>query len=371
MPTRFIARDAVHDWSEYEGGLIRSPLTSRLLGPVLQGWVEGKYLPLQVPWLAGLWEFRDAGVEKHLERFEGMIGSQALSDLIVDSFRRSSSREASNQSQSFMAEFLAAEELVRAHGSVKKATSYVDWEANGMRVSVKAALGSDFNYERLRNALFGMVLIEENQILRRWGHIRLQGLMGATHRFMGLVLDFMEEDLASRLESVAAAEHVDEELSPCSWCRPSKREPAAKDVQLWIALSRLPGCISVTLETKGSSGQTASSLRISFRRAQPDTLEITTELDEADTPVMPVEQLQALRYKIEEKVALMIEAFKKAPDGFVGWLDLPVHPLHEAYALSCDAFGSMIREAVGQPGFPVQVYVRGGFDLKRPQLLRF
>ena len=371
MPLRFVRLDAVHDWSQYENALSQRPLTRRYLGSTLRGWVEAQHMPLQVPWIAGMLEFGDAGVEHHLEQFESIIGSQALSELLADLFPKSSSREAGIQIQSFLAELIAARELQKASGAVKKAFRYADWEANGKRISVKTCLGPDFNYERLRNCLLGMMLVEENQTLRDCAHICLLGLVRANYTFMRSGLDFLEADFVTQLGTAVDNGSRSEGTSPpreaclTDGSRDSGHERLR--VNLVQARKHTTGPLIWNVDCKQAEGE----LTVRLTRTRGDMIEIGTELDESDSPRMPREHSRALRAKIEENVGKMAKAFEQAPDGFQGWLDLPIHPLYEKYAAASPEFTSMVRAAIGQPGFPVAACIRGGFELSKPLILRF
>lgn len=371
MPEKLFSREAVHDWSHYESGLAQSPLTSHYLGASLCNWVQGtKHTPLQVPWLAGLLEFGNAGIEKFLQSFEQAIGELALRELVQDLFRESSPREASNQIQSFYAEFVAAEHLRKMHGTVNKVVKYADWEANGVFVSVKAILGSDFNYELMRNLLLGMVLVDENQILRDWGSIHLHDLAGADYRFMRYVLDFLEEELIPHLKNISTADLMGPKRLQWTDVRPFDEANSAKTEKLCISLSSCQNSITARFEAERTDKRLLSKVSLQFVRTKGDMIEIGTQLDASSSFFMPADHLLALSRKITEKVGQMATAFERRPTGFQGWLDLPIHPHYEKYAATSHDFRAMLRRAVGEPAFSIDVCLRGGFDLASPQIFR-
>ncbi len=371
MPEKLFRCKAVYDWSKYEGELAKSPLTSRYLSSSLRNWVqEAKYTPLQVPWLAALLEFGDVGIEGHLQNFEQAIGEQALEELVADLFRESSPREASREINSFYAEYAAAEYIRTTHGAVKKVISSGDWEADGVLFSVKAVLGSDFNYELMRNLLLGMVLVEENQVLRDWSSMHIDDLVGADYRFIKRVLDFLEDELLPRLESVSAADLAGPMRSLWKEVRPFSEKKDDGREELCVSLSCCQNAIIARIEAAGSDKQLLSSASLRFGRAKDDIVEIGTELDGASSPYMSSAHLRALSRKITEKVALMTIAFERQPSNFQGWLDLPIHPHYERFASTSSEFRQMLRTSVGEPGFPIYLCLRGGFDLARTQVLR-
>jgi hypothetical protein len=364
MPDRLIPQSSVHDWARYETGLVRSPLTASYLGDILRKWVQSTPCnPLQVPWLAGLVEFDDAGIEPFLQRFEKEIGQSSLRDLIQDLFREPCSSQASRQIQSFYAEYVAAEYLQKTYGGVTKAREYVDLEVDGFGVSVKAVLGADFNYELLRNLLLGLLLVKENKILRDFGRIVLRDLAGANYAFLKYICAFMETDLMPLLERAAALMSVAATYPTVTEVRPLPSSDVNKQREIELSHRGDDGAITVQLALLKTTEVPTRTLSMVFERSTDGMIEVSTELDSSNSFAMSGSSELALANKIDEKIGKMCLARTHYQRSFKGWLDLAIHPLHERYVSGSIDFNKRLVKAVGATGFPVYLCVRGGFAL--------
>jgi len=379
LPEEPFSEDAVRDWSTYEGNLSRTPLARKYLRGILKAWIENPKIdnPLAIPWLRSLARGGLLTVERYLSDFESDVGQANLAALIPDLFPPNESiLHTLRRPSSLYGEIATYRELRKLGAeSIKKIKSNGDWLADGHTVSVKTILDLDSNYQLIESAFEGLGWRAENPMIRRTKEFRAYNGTGLDNRFMTQILDFLHSDLEGLLSQLNVMTpyprwfYAQMELmrDPATAATGEKR-------RFRVRASRFKGSeIHIELRGIGDSPPSVEArqlqLKLLLRHDTSTELWISNDFD-AWSESGQGDFGKLLNWIRNRLNALSAQSAKGVNARFVGWVNVTVHPSHQAgIALDPNAIGNAVRDLIEDLNFPAVVCLYGGFELAHPLVL--
>ena len=261
--------------------------------------------------------------------------------------------------------------------NVEKLTTWGDWRADGLTISVKTILDIDRNYQVIEDVAEGLACLEEYPMVRATSHFRVFNGVGLDDRCMAKVLDFLHADLEEILE------HLVSGMGHPRWAYSSVEALRIPEVAgtnergrfLVKATRHNHREVLVELEDIGVGESPKRQHRIKFEieLRQDASHEFATSNDFNAWSGEPEIDREKLGRQIAGKLNT-IEMKNKGKDisGFAAWINIEVHPsLQPGIAGHPERLRDLISKLVKGVGFPVLVYIYGGFELAKPVLFQF
>lgn len=380
LPEKPIPLRAARDWANYEKNLGTTPLVRRYLLEILKGWVESPKIPnpLALPWVRTLVNGDLGFLEKILSGFEGGLGEPNLSTLIPDLLLPNEPLQHTHRRLSALFGEVMTFRKLRELGAenVEKLTTWGDWRADGLTISVKTILGIDQNYQLIEDVAEGLAYLEEYPMVRATSHFRVFNGVGLDDRFMAKVLDFLHSDLEEILEHlVSGMGHPRWAYSNVEALRDPDMAGTNEKGRFLVKGFRHHKEVFVELKDVGVGEPPEQEHRVKFEieLRQDASHGFATSNDFNAWSGEPEIDREKLGRQIAENLS-KIERKNKGKDisEFAAWINIEAHPsLQPGIAGHPERITALISELVGGVNFPVLVYIYGGFELAEPMLLRF
>lgn len=381
LPEKPIPLRVACDWSSYERNLGKAPLVRKYVLEILKAWVENPkiYNPLALPWVRALVNGDLGFLEKILSDFEGDMGESNLSMLIPDLLPTNAPLQHTYGCLFSLAGEVTTFRKLRELGAenIEKLTTWGDWRADGLTISVKTIRDIDRNYQLIEDVVEGLACLEEYPMVRATNHFRVFNGEGLDARFMAKVLDFLHGDLEEILEHlVSGMGHPRWAYSTVEALRdPDVAGTNEKGRFLVKATRHNHREVLVALEDIGVGEPPKQQHRIEFESElrQDASHEFATSNDFNAWSGEPEIDREKLGRQIAGKLNT-IEMKNKGKDvsGFAAWINIEAHPsLQPGIAGHPERIRALISELVEGVDFPVLVYIYGGFELAKPVLLLF
>jgi hypothetical protein len=381
LPEKPIPLRVARDWANYEKNLGATPLVRKHLLEILKGWVENPKIhnPLALPWLRILIDGDLGFLEQILVEFESNMGESNLSKLLPDLLPTSAPLQHTHRCLSALfGEIMTFRKLQELGAeNVEKLTTWGDWHADGLTVSVKTILDIDGNHQLIEDVVEGLACLEEYPMVRATNRFRVFNGDGLDDRFMAKVLDFLHADLEETLE------HLVSGMGHPRWVYSSVEALRIPEVAgtnergrfLVKATRHNHREILVALKDIGVGESPEQQHRIEFgiKLRQDVSHEFATSNDFNAWSGEPEIDREKLRLQIAGKLNT-IERKNKGKDvsGFAAWINIEAHPsLQPGIAGHPERIRVLIAKLVEGVDFPVLVYIYGGFELAEPVLLQF
>ncbi|MFC2106060.1 hypothetical protein ACFLS0_04850 [Candidatus Bipolaricaulota bacterium] len=381
LPEKPIPLRVARDWSSYKKNLDATPLVRKHLLGILKGWVENPKIqnPLALPWLRHLIDGDLRSLEKHLAEFENYMGESNLSKLIPDLLPVGAPLQHTHRSLSALFGEVMTFRKLRELGAenVAKLTTWGDWQADELTVSVKTILDIDSNYKLIEDVVEGLGCLEEYPAMRATSHFRIFNGNGLDDRFLAKVLDFLHVDLEETLQYLVSgmgypkwvycsveALRIPEVAGTNEKGRLRANATRHNGKQILIALEDIRG---------GESPEQRHRIEFKIKLRQGVSYEFSANNDFNAWSGEPEIDRQKLRRQIVGKLeTVAIKNKGKDISGFAAWINIEAHPsLESGIAGHPGRIKALISELVEEVKFPVLVYIYGGFELKKPLLLKF
>jgi len=380
LPEKPISLRAARDWANYEKNLGTTPLVREYLLEILKGWVESPKIPnpLALPWVRALVNDDLGLLEQILVEFESSIGDSNLSKLIPDLLRPNEPLQHTHRCLSALFGEVMTFRKLKELGAenVEKLTTWGDWRADGLTISVKTILDIDRNYQVIEDVAEGLACLEECPMVRATSHFRVFNGVGLDDRFMAKVLDFLHADLEEILE------HLVSGMGHPRWAYSSVEALRDPDVagtnekgRFLVKGLRHHKKVFVELENIGVGESPRQEHRIKFEieLRQDVSHDFSTSNDFNAWSGEPEIDREKLGRQIAEKLGkIKTKNIGKDTTRFAAWINIEAHPsLQPGIARHPERIRAHISELVEGVDFPVLVYIYGGFELAKPVLLMF
>jgi len=380
LPEKPIPLRAARDWANYEKNLGTTPLVREYLLEILKGWVESPKIPnpLALPWVRALVNGDLGLLEQILVEFESSIGDSNLSKLIPDLLRPNEPLQHTHRCLSALFGEVMTFRKLKELGAenVEKLTTWGDWRADGLTISVKTILDIDRNYQVIEDVAEGLACLEEYPMVRATSHFRVFNGVGLDDRFMAKVLDFLHADLEEILEHlVSGMGHPRWAYSSVEALRDPDMAGTNEKGRFLVKGFRRHKKVIAELEDVGVGEPPKQEHRIKFEieLRQDASHEFATSNDFNAWSGEPEIDREKLGRQIAGKLNT-IEMKNKGKDisRFAAWINIEAHPsLQPGIAGHPERIRALISEFVEGVDFPVLVYIYGGFELAKPVLLLF
>ena len=380
LPEKPIPLRAARDWANYERNLGTTPLVREYLLEILKSWVESTRIPnpLALPWVRALVNGDLGFLEKILSDFEGNMGESNLSTLIPDLLRRNEPLQHTHRRLSALFGEVMTFRKLRELGAenVEKLTTWGDWRADELTISVKTILDIDRNYRLIEDVAEGLAYLEEYPLVRATSHFRVFNGDGLDDRFMAKVLDFLHSDLEEMLEHlVTGMGHPRWAYSKGEALRDPDMAGTNEKGRFRVKGFRHLDEVTVELEDigVGESPEQEHGIKFKMELRQDASHGFATSNDFNAWSGEPEIDREKLGRKIAGGLS-KIERKNKGKDisQFAAWINIEAHPsLQAGIAGHPEKIRALISELVEGVNFPVLVYIYGGFELAEPMLLQF
>jgi hypothetical protein len=381
LPEKGIPLRVARDWATYERKLATTPLVHKYVGEILKGWVENPRIqnPLALPWLRILIDGNLSFLEQILVEFESDMGESNLSRLIPDLLPTSAPLQHTSRCLSALfGEVMTFRKLKELGATdIKKLTTWGDWQANGLTISVKSILDIDKNYELIEDVVEGLACLEEYPMVRATNHFWVFHGEGLDDKFIEKILGFLHSDLEELLT------HLVSGMGYPRWAYSSvealRIPEVAKNSErgrfLVKATRHNHKEILVVLEDIGVGDSPEQQHRVELKlELRPNAShEFATSNDFNAWSGEPDVDQEKLGRQIASKLNTL-KAKNKGKDTteFAAWINIEAHPsLQPGIAGHPERIRDLVSELLEGISFPVFVYIYGGFELAKPLLLRF
>jgi len=381
LPEKAIPLRVAHDWANYGRRLATTPLVHKYVGEILKGWVENPRIqnPLALTWLRILIDGDLCFLEEILVEFESDMGESNLSRLIPDLLPTSAPLQHTHRCLSALfgevMTFRKLKELGVA--DIKKLTTWGDWQADGVTISVKTILDIDENYKLIEDAIEGLACLEEYPMVRGMNRFRVFHGEGLDDRFIEKILGFLHSDLEELLTHLVSGMGYPQWVySTVEALRIPEVAGSGERGRFLVKATRHNcGEILVVLEDIGVGDSPEQQHRVEFKlELRPNgSHEFATSNDFNAWSGEPDVDQEKLGQQIASKLNTL-KAKNKGKDTteFAAWINIEAHPsLQPGIAGHPERIRDLVSELVEGINFPVFVYIYGGFELARPLLLRF
>jgi hypothetical protein len=380
LPEKPISLRAARDWANYEKNLGTTPLVREYLLEILKGWVESPKIPnpLALPWVRALVNGDLGLLEQILVEFESSIGDSNLSKLIPDLLRPNEPLQHTHRCLSALFGEVMTFRKLKELGAenVEKLTTWGDWRADGLTISVKTILDIDRNYQVIEDVAEGLACLEEYPMVRATSHFRVFNGVGLDDRFMAKVLDFLHADLEEILEHlVSGMGHPRWAYSSVEALRDPDMAGTNEKGRFLVKGFRRHKKVIAELEDVGVGEPPKQEHRIKFEieLRQDASHDFSTSNDFNAWSGEPEIDREKLGRQIADKLGTIeTKNIGKDTTRFAAWINIEAHPsLQPGIAGHPERIRALISELVEGVDFPVLVYIYGGFELAKPVLLLF
>lgn len=380
LPEKPIPLRVARDWANYEKRLGTTPLVRKYLLEILKGWVENPKIqnPLALPWLRILIDGDLGSLEQFLVEFESSMGESNLSRLIPDLLPTSAPLQHTHRSLSALfGEVMTFRKLSELGAeNVEKLTTWGDWHADGLTISVKTILDIDRNYQLIEDVVEGLGYLEEYPMVRSTNHFRVFNGDGLYDRFVAKILGFLHSDLEEMLEYlVSGMGHPKWAYSKVEALRDPDVAGTNEKGRFLVKGLRHHKKVFVELEDIGVGESPRQEHRIKFKieLRQDVSHDFSTSNDFNAWSGEPEIDREKLGRQIADKLGTIeTKNIGKDTTRFAAWINIVAHPsLQPGIAGHPERIRGLLSEFVKGVDFPVLVYIYGGFELAKPILLQF
>jgi len=380
LPEKPIPLRVARDWANYEKRLGTTPLVRKYLLEILKGWVENPKIqnPLALPWLRILIDGDLGSLEQFLVEFESSMGESNLSRLIPDLLPTSAPLQHTHRSLSALfGEVMTFRKLSELGAeNVEKLTTWGDWHADGLTISVKTILDIDRNYQLIEDVVEGLGYLEEYPMVRSINHFRVFNGDGLDDRFVAKILGFLHSDLEEMLEYlVSGMGHPKWAYSKVEALRDPDVAGTNEKGRFLVKGLRHHKKVFVELEDIGVGESPRQEHRIKFKieLRQDVSHDFSTSNDFNAWSGEPEIDREKLGRQIADKLGTIeTKNIGKDTTRFAAWINIVAHPsLQPGIAGHPERIRGLLSEFVKGVDFPVLVYIYGGFELAKPILLQF
>ena len=380
LPEKPIPLRVARDWANYEKRLGTTPLVRKYLLEILKGWVENPKIqnPLALPWLRILIDGDLGSLEQFLVEFESSMGESNLSRLIPDLLPTSAPLQHTHRSLSALfGEVMTFRKLSELGAeNVEKLTTWGDWHADGLTISVKTILDIDRNYQLIEDVVEGLGYLEEYPMVRSTNHFRVFNGDGLDDRFVAKILGFLHSDLEEMLEHlVSGMGHPRWAYSKVEALRDPDVAGTNEKGRFLVKGLRHHKKVFVELEDIGVGESPRQEHRIKFEieLRQDVSHDFSTSNDFNAWSGEPEIDREKLGRQIADKLGTIeTKNIGKDTTRFAAWINIVAHPsLQPGIAGHPERIRGLLSEFVKGVDFPVLVYIYGGFELAKPILLQF
>ncbi len=260
--------------------------------------------------------------------------------------------------------------------NVEKLTTWGDWHADGLTISVKTILDIDRNYQLIEDVVEGLGYLEEYPIVRSTNHFRVFNGDGLDDRFVAKILGFLHSDLEEMLEHlVSGMGHPRWAYSKVEALRDPDVAGTNEKGRFLVKGLRHHKEVFVELEDigVGESPKQEHCIKLKIELRQDVSHDFATSNDFNAWSGEPEIDREKLGRQIADKLGTIeTKNIGKDTTRFAAWINIVAHPsLQPGIAGHPERIRGLLSEFVEGVDFPVLVYIYGGFELAKPVLLRF
>lgn len=382
MPKKFIKLSEINNWKNYSNGLIGQKFAKKYTEEILKKWVESMENPLINPWIHQLFENRLNGLNNFLEQLEDEIGEKNLFLFFNEIMNEGSESEyILKKIKSIYGEIRTFNELKKENpNQIKKISKIGDIECDNEIISIKTILDLDLNYQIIEEIIRGLLLIEENKVVRKFNYIKLMNGENIDDNFLFSVSDFLNSTLIDSLEYMSKQIHQDYihiELFMNKYDKAGIRNSLFESKINKYANHEDIIIFELSEKLIGENNNRISKIKLRFvddLNKQKNSFSVSYDTN-TYFEGNEISEL-FLRNRISSIIRKFDESFTKVPEDkeFIGWINITIHPTHEDYVINNkEKIHSLLKSIVGDKEYEIRVSLnpQWGFDLKETTVMRF